>query len=299
MGHGGDTLWFHTEFMIMPDAGIGFYISTNSANGSRVRAAFRKALLDRYFPVPLPTEAAFSKSDLATLEGQYGAMRHSHDDLTKLLKLMARINISATQDGQLMLAGAITGENPLYLDEVAPLIFERAGYELKISFELDDNGRASHLYINEAPVIAFERMAGLDSVPLNFFILIASFVVFGWILVKWTAQHFRRRTILAPDVAHFRTVSWLLALTVGLFFLGLSISINDPNAIAFGLSTAVKITLSMTYLIFALTLGVIWFAPGVLKTAETGMIAKTGYLAVTLTAIALSWFLYHWRIYAW
>jgi len=48
-----------------------------------------------------------------------------------------------------------------------------------------------------------------------------------------------------------------------------------------------------------LTLGIIWLAPGVLKAADTGVMAKTGYLAVTLTAIALSWFLYYWRIFAW
>jgi CubicO group peptidase (beta-lactamase class C family) len=299
MGHGGDTIWFHTEFMIMPDAGIGIYISTNSANGSSVRTAFKKAFLDRYFPVSPPAEMAFNKSDLGMLEGQYSAIRHSHDDLTKLLKLMAPVNITATEDGQLMLTGAMAGENPLYLDEVAPLIFRRAGYELKISFDLDNSGRASHLYIDELPVIAFERMSGLDSVPLNLFILFASLIVFTWVLVIWTVQHFLRRTIPAPDVAHFRTIAWLLALTVYLFFVGLTIGINDANAIIFGLSTAVKVILSVTYLIFALTLGIIWLVPGVLKAADAGVIAKTGYLAVTLTAIALSWFLYHWRIFAW
>ena len=109
MGHGGDNIWFHTELMIMPDAGIGFYISTNSAIGDSVRAAFKKALLDRYFPASPPAKITFEKTDLGILEDNYSAMRHAHDDLPKLLNLMAPINITATEDGQLMFAGAMVG----------------------------------------------------------------------------------------------------------------------------------------------------------------------------------------------
>ncbi len=299
MGHGGDTIWFHTEFMIMPEAGIGFYISTNSANGPGVRAAFKKALLDRYFPSLSLEESEFEKSDLGMLVGDYGPLRHSHDDLTRLTKLMAPINISATGSGQLMLAGAMLGENPVYLDEVAPGIFKRAGYELKIAFELDDHGRASHLYIGDIPFIAFERMSGFESVRFNLSILFGSLFVFTWVLVVWTVQHFLRRTVLAPGIARFRTVSWLLAMTAYLFLIGLATAISGPNEIVFGLSTAVKVTMAATYLIFGLTLGVIWLTPGVLKATDSGRIAKIGYLTIPLTAIAFSWFLYYWRLFAW
>jgi hypothetical protein len=40
------------------------------------------------------------------------------------------------------------------------------------------------------------------------------------------------------------------------------------------------------------------FRPELPRAADTGD-RKPGYLAVTLTAIALSWLLYHWRIFAW
>ncbi len=299
IGHGGDTLWFHTDFMLMPEAGIGFYISTNSANGPRVRAAFRTALLNRYFHRHEDHTVDFEKTDLAKLAGDYGSLRHSSDDLTKLVKLMTPVSIIPTPDGELMLTGAVVGEYPLYFEEVSPLIFKRRGYEDIISFELDETGVATHLFFNQFPVVAAERMSGFNSVGLNFLIPGVTVLVFGWVLIAWVVQRRTRVYCLSPEVNRFRNAAWPLAALIFLYFFGLATVIDDQDAIIFGLSAMVKIVMSISFLIAALTLYTVFLTPAILRSNEIGMASKIGYFTISLVASGFCWFIYHWRLFSW
>ncbi len=299
IGHGGDTLWFHTEFMLMPEAGIGFYISTNSANGPKVRAAFRKALLDRYFHGHDDHVIEFEKTDLNKLAGDYGSLRHSSDDLTKLVKLMTPISIVPAPDGELMLTGAVMGAYPLYFEEVSPLIFKRKGYEDIISFELDENGIATHLFFNQFPIVAAEKMSGSNSVGLNFLILGATVLIFGWVLIAWVVQGRSRVYCLSPEVDRFRTTAWTLAAVIFIYFFGLAMVIDDQNAVVFGISTGAKIVMSLSFVIAAITLYTVRLTPAVLQSNEIGISSKIGYLTISLIALSFCWFIYHWRLFSW
>src|SRR5438270_595042 len=52
IGHAGDTDYFHSDLHLILDAGVGFFISYNSAGKgeTRAREAVWHAFLDRYFP---------------------------------------------------------------------------------------------------------------------------------------------------------------------------------------------------------------------------------------------------------
>ncbi|MGH9816578.1 MAG: serine hydrolase domain-containing protein, partial [Candidatus Acidiferrales bacterium] len=49
IGHGGDTLWFHTNLALLPEHNLGIYVSYVT-HGSRARSELLKAFMDRYFP---------------------------------------------------------------------------------------------------------------------------------------------------------------------------------------------------------------------------------------------------------
>jgi hypothetical protein len=51
-GHGGDTILFHSDLFLIPDARVGVFISYNSA-GARPgggRGEVQRGLIERYFP---------------------------------------------------------------------------------------------------------------------------------------------------------------------------------------------------------------------------------------------------------
>ena len=54
IGHSGDTPCFHSDLHLLPDAGVGFFVSYNSLGKGEVnaRAMLWHAFLDRYFPPP-------------------------------------------------------------------------------------------------------------------------------------------------------------------------------------------------------------------------------------------------------
>jgi len=66
-GHGGDTIFFHSDMIVMPDAHVGLFISYNSA-GSRIgggRTEVIRSFLNRYFPEPVTASPAI---DLKTAQ---------------------------------------------------------------------------------------------------------------------------------------------------------------------------------------------------------------------------------------
>src|SRR5581483_3230569 len=83
IGHGGDTLFFHTQLELLPEEGVGIFCSFNSRGRDDAVYGLRKALLDqfmdRYFPdtsAPsepdtLPTAAA----DARKIVGRYETSR--------------------------------------------------------------------------------------------------------------------------------------------------------------------------------------------------------------------------------
>ena len=52
IGHGGDTVDFHSDLHLIPDAGVGFFVSHNSSGAGQPlpRTTTVEMFLDRYFP---------------------------------------------------------------------------------------------------------------------------------------------------------------------------------------------------------------------------------------------------------
>ncbi len=295
-GHGGDTMWFHSAFMVMPDAGIGFFISTNSATGGEVRGDFRSALLDRYFPeAEIPSENV-TPADRTRLAGTYGMIRHAHDDLTRIAKLLAPVAVQPMPDGTLMLAGLMLGEDPLFLEEVETGVFREVNGKLKLTFDLSGDGPASHVYLDAIPIIAIERLSGLDSPALNQLILFAVLAMTLWILIVWTVQSRTSNRWHNDVVASFRTRAYILAALSLVFLISLAIGASDQTKIVFGLATSIKLTLALAWIIAVVVLLVLWRTPGVLSSGDVTAVGKIGYAFIAATAVLWLWFLYHWRL---
>ncbi|XOV89633.1 MAG: serine hydrolase domain-containing protein [Pseudomonadota bacterium] len=293
LGHGGDTLWFHSELKLMPEVGVGWFISTNSAAGGYLRGAFERGFLDRYFGKAPAPEHSFERTDPAVLVGYYGSLRHSHHDFTKLIKLLGAMQVSVSPTGELMLAG---GGQVNYLTEIAPLTFAVSDSDSRITFETNEKGIASHLYFSSSPVVAFERLEGVDSPALHQLLINLSLLVLLWVSIGWTIQRFNRRYVLPASVARFRLLAWWMALSVLVFFaVGLSVTAG-ANDIVFGISAPLQAALLIPYITSALAFACVVFAPSVLRDVAVTRTAKLGYLVVVMAGIAVVWLMTYWQI---
>ncbi|MGH8146764.1 MAG: serine hydrolase domain-containing protein, partial [Rhodanobacteraceae bacterium] len=102
IGHGGDTIAFHSDLHLLLDKDVGIFMSFNSAgkapNGTAesVRTELFRAFLDRYFPYQPPVQATVAKPqrDAARVAGWYWSSRRENSAL-RLLFMLGQVHVAA------------------------------------------------------------------------------------------------------------------------------------------------------------------------------------------------------------
>src|SRR3569832_1012221 len=93
VGHGGDTVFFHSDLHLFVDKNVGLYISMNSLGKDGAAHSLREELLqqfaDRYYPAPahrLPTLGT-AKDHGTALAGHYVSSRAGGFNFLRLAAL--------------------------------------------------------------------------------------------------------------------------------------------------------------------------------------------------------------------
>ncbi len=88
IGHGGDTIYFHSDLHLMLENGVAFFVSYNSAGKGDIspRTALWEHFLDRYFPFTPPKveKLATAEADAAAVAGHYLTSRRSESSFLKV-----------------------------------------------------------------------------------------------------------------------------------------------------------------------------------------------------------------------
>jgi CubicO group peptidase (beta-lactamase class C family) len=110
IGHGGDTIVFHTDFNLLPQEGVGFYASFNSRGENDATYGARERLfqlfLDRYFPAPptqTPPAIAGAAADAAALAGYYEGSRRVESGFIGIFYLLQQTQLIPNEDGTISL----------------------------------------------------------------------------------------------------------------------------------------------------------------------------------------------------
>ena len=146
IGHGGDTVYFHSDLHLIPDASVGFFVSHNSlGRGNPLpRTALWEALLARYFPYTYSSEPAMAtaKEDAKAVSGAYMLSRRSEASFLKSTTLVGEFSVSPAE-GDTIEVAQLTGPNgkPKRWREAAPMTFLEENGQDKLVFKPDQNGR--------------------------------------------------------------------------------------------------------------------------------------------------------------
>jgi CubicO group peptidase (beta-lactamase class C family) len=139
IGHGGDTMLFHSGLYLFIDHGVGLFLSLNSSGTDLSAYAIRTGLFegftDRYFPGATPdgkVDAATAAEHAAMMVGLYTSSRRHDSDFLSLTNLMGPTSVTANEDGTISVSD-LTGINaqPQRWREIAPLVWrDVAGKDL-------------------------------------------------------------------------------------------------------------------------------------------------------------------------
>ncbi|MBN1225272.1 MAG: beta-lactamase family protein [Candidatus Aminicenantes bacterium] len=296
IGHGGDTIWFHSLLVLIPEKNEGFFVSYNSVGGGgSPRMHLMQALLDRYYPAdkPEPKPLSDNRKRLEQCSGNYRPTRVVQTNWAKLMALMMNSTIKVTKEGNLLGAGR-------QWVEVEPYIFQEIAGQDKLVFEANDKGEVTNMFIDSVPYFAFVKVAWYES-PLFSYALLAVCGILFLTTLRWPLGAIFRKICkcreeenAAPRI--FRWFAGIFSILYLAFFIGIFISISDEMALLFGIPAQVKILLAFPLVSALLTLFALLFMMLAWAKKYWSWCARFHYTLVVLASIAMLWFLNFWNL---
>ena len=232
IGHGGDTVMFHSDLHLYLDKGVGLFVSLNSIGKQGAAHPLRERLFaeftNRYFPAapstPLPT-AATAHAHGAALVGHYISSRRSDSDFVRIASLLGQTTVSLNPDDTITVSSLTDAAGaPRHWREVSPWHWTDADGEDQLGAVIRDGRVAYFSTAQLAPIMEFvPPPAGLNAGWVMPLMLIALFVMLltaiGWPVVALVRRRYKYTLPIAGRDLQLhralRITAWLM-LIVGI-----------------------------------------------------------------------------------
>ena len=171
IGHGGDTIFFHSRMSLFPEEDLGVFISYNSHNGIYAKSEFSDVFISRYFPYAGNVVTPMKDYDkkLSKFSGFYVSTRRFYSDKTINI---VETNTTFTYKEKDFLASGFTikiSKDLIQISELggmsfiqtAPNFFEESTGQIdfKIYFINNSKGQITNFYSNfVSPVVSYEKV---------------------------------------------------------------------------------------------------------------------------------------------
>jgi CubicO group peptidase (beta-lactamase class C family) len=297
-GHGGDTVWFHSQTLMVPARNLGVFVAFNTNSGAQARNEFMLAFFDRYFPIQFPKEPVpvkDSQARLARFTGTYAQSRVSESDLTRIIKLLGAVSVSVDDDGYLVMRNE---GDPTRWRQVEPLVFAQVDGPRQLVFRENERGEIAQLCSSPFCVVAMLRQPWWKGiVPQMVWLGVCAVVLIAAVIGFPIATVLQRKIRMPIGSSLARALAWTtsLALVAGLAIL--PIGIGGPNDIVFGTpSTMLKVGLTLYVVGTVLCIGLI---AAMIVAWRRGWWRLAGRVSLTLVCLAtmgtVAW-LYQWNL---
>jgi CubicO group peptidase (beta-lactamase class C family) len=304
IGHGGDTIQFHSDLHLIPEAGIGFFFSQNSAGRGTgmLRSAIWQGFLDRYFPYTPPAAAADSRAaeDIRTVTGAYIASRRNQTTFLRATAMLGGNRVIPRGEDTIEISGleGFFGKT-IKWQWVGPLRFRDADGQDIVAFRRDADGRLEAA-LSVLPVFVFQRVPWYQSSRLLLLLFGFAMAVFAlalilWGLGAWLRWHYGRRLDLSPRERRVRILARLacgliLLYVVGFLVLG-QFGQKDIGIFNTGLDPVLILLQAVGWLGALGMLVVLYDAVLCWSHRERGWVARTSSAFLVLACVSWTWFL--------
>ena len=203
IGHGGDTVHFHSDMILIPGAHFGYFLSYNSL-GKDVgggRSEVLRSLVNRYFPSAgqpkVDVDPKTAKSDGLAVSGFYDGTRRAETTFLKILALVGRFKVSSDKEGVLQIEGMKNQSGALKRwREIAPLIYREADGLERIGFRRNASGAVAELLpfpaIYEGQRVPWYASKSLIGFLLGGSLLLALLTVLLWPVAVIIRKRYQR-----------------------------------------------------------------------------------------------------------
>ena len=306
VGHGGDTIFFHSDLHLLLDKNVGLYMSVNSSGKAGAAHALRDQLFheftDRYFPMPavnLPTLSS-AKAHGETVSGHYVSSRAGGFNFTRMLTLIGETTVGADKDGFLS-ASSITDPSgqPRKWREVAPWVWQEVNGTDRLQAVLDGNGKVKMFSITPfAPIIEFvpapmSLNAGWILPLAGLALLVLILAALGWPITALTRRRYKVSAPLAGRPLSVRRMTyatgWLFAALLAGWFVILTFLEQDLTLLDNRLDIWMRLLQLILVVAIVCAVAAVWNAYNVVRTPGRHRVSTIWAAAVALAAAFLVW----------
>src|SRR5579859_2099857 len=245
IGHGGDTVYFHSDLHLILDSNVGFFVSYNSAGRGEFNA--RGVLFDkfmaRYFPAAPGNEPvlATAAQDARSVAGVYEVSRRFETNVLAVTTVIGETKITADPKDNTISMSDFKGldQQPLRFQEIAPMLFQEVDGHSKIAFVKDASGRRV-AYI-DYPFMVFQQVQNtLDKQTLNYVIIgfslgVILFTLLFWPIGAMIRKHYGKPLAMEASVKRMRMLVRLVCFAVLIFCIGLLVfvsKLSNPSGLS-------------------------------------------------------------------
>jgi CubicO group peptidase (beta-lactamase class C family) len=203
IGHGGNIRGFGSLLLLVPEARLGVFISTN-LDEPRFDDDLVQKFFDHYFPPKVQVDPPVPKpaflTEAADYVGSYRINPYSRTTLEKLATLNWQYRITAVPDGTLELHSPRDYTPATRWVEVTPQLFERADGGGRAVFRRDASGRVTALVLDTG---VLEKLAWYETAAFQVNLVKTLLLVFLSVGLVWPLDYASRRILKRP-----RASSW-------------------------------------------------------------------------------------------
>lgn len=165
IGHGGDTVWFHSDLHLFIDDGVGMYISMNSSGigpaVQHIRGALFEKFADRYLPGPTldgEVDESTAAEHARMISGVYENSRRMDSSFFRLLGLAGPVKVTPNPDHTISVSMArnLAGA-PIKWREVEPFVWRDVDGKNLLAAQVKDGQVVRFSFDGLSPFMVFDR----------------------------------------------------------------------------------------------------------------------------------------------
>lgn len=305
IGHGGDTIAFHSELVIQPETEFGFFLSFNAAEGATARTAVTDSVLDYFYPgdggaLPaLPAAPlAGSAERIAKIVGAYRLNRRSYTKLEGVAGLAGDLTFAPGEEGEIVLPIPRLGGRFI---EVAPFEFRKQGRQELLVFDTDDAGNVTRAFIGSLPIMVADKVplleqAGNHQLIIALALLASLFVIINAVRNRGThttqaaTVGVARQALVGTSVANLLFAAGLAVVVAGA---DLEVLIFDFPPPGTGLVLVLPLLSALLSIVCVALIVPVW------RAAECNLWQRLRFTYTTLVFALFVLVLWYWHLLGW
>ena len=299
--HEGDTLYFHSALILIPEHNMGFFVSYNGATGSLAVQNTIRAFMDHYFPLQQPAPS-ISADKVTRYTGAFLPARSGYTTAEKALGIFQSVTVEPADTQHLVVSLGLPAQMVLHYVEVEPSVFHSSDVPPSIFgdlvFRADDQGRIKYLFWQNNPTTAYIKSPWYAEPGFNLILPGICILLFMSVLIwvpigSWIKLHFREQRPYQTRLASLWSIA-LSALGIA-FMVGFIVLFTSPET-ALGLPSWAQYLFLLPWIIAVLAIGMVFFTILIWKRRYLSIPGRIHFTLVMLASLAFLWWLGYWNL---